>query len=67
MGKVTPESRFVLNQDGKFRAPLKGKDRMQGRLLYRAYDENNGKAREGVLKAIATAGTKLNQRATVRG
>ena len=67
MGKVTPESRFVLNQDGKFRAPLKGKDRMQGRLLYRAYDENNGKARQGVLKAIATAGTKLNQRATVRG
>jgi hypothetical protein len=67
MGKKTPESRFVLNQDGKFRAPLKGKDRMQGRLLYRAYDENNGKAREGVLKAIATASTKLNQRATVRG
>jgi hypothetical protein len=67
MGKVSPESRFVLNQDGKFRAPLKGKDRMQGRLLYRAYEENNGKAREGVLKAIATAGTKLNQRATVRG
>jgi len=67
MGKVTPESRFVLNQDGKFRAPLKGKDRMQGRLLYRAYDENNGKARQGVLKAIATAGIKLNQRATVRG
>jgi hypothetical protein len=67
MGKLSPESRFVLNQDGKFRAPLKGKNRMQGRLLYRAYEENNGKAREGVLKAIATAGTKLNQRATVRG
>ena len=67
MGKVTPESRFVLNQDGKFRAPLKGKDRMQGRLLYRAYDENNGKAREGVLKAVSIAATKLNQRATVKG
>jgi hypothetical protein len=40
---------------------------MQGRLLYSAYEENNGKAREGVLKAIATAGTKNNQRATVRG
>jgi hypothetical protein len=67
MGKVSPESRFVQNQDGKLRAPLKGKGRMQGRVLYRAYDENNGKAREGVLKAIATAGKKLNQRATVRG
>jgi hypothetical protein len=67
MGKLSPDSRFVMNQDGKFRAPLKGKDRMQGRLLYRAYDENNGKARNGVLKAIASAATKLNQRATVRG
>jgi hypothetical protein len=67
MGKLSPDSRFVLNQDGKLRAPLKGKNRMQGRVLYRAYDENNGKAREGVLKAIATAGKKLNQRATVRG
>jgi len=67
MGKKSPDSRFVLNQDGKFRAPLKGKDRMQGRLLYRAYDENNGKAREGVLKAISTATAKLNQRATVKG
>jgi len=67
MGKLSPDSRFVLNQDGKFRAPLRGKGRMQGRVLYRAYDENNGKAREGVLKAISTAATKLNQRATVRG
>jgi hypothetical protein len=67
MGKLSPDSRFVLNQDGKLRAPLKGKGRMQGRVLYRAYDENNGKAREGVLKAIATAGKKLNQRATVKG
>jgi hypothetical protein len=40
---------------------------MQGRVLYRAYDENNGKAREGVLKAISTASRKLNQRASVRG
>ena len=67
MGKLSPDSRFVMNQDGKFRAPLKGKDRMQGRLLYRAYDENNGKARNGVLQAISTAAAKLNQRATVRG
>jgi hypothetical protein len=67
MGKLKPDSTFVRNQDGKLRAPLKGKARMQGRVLYRAYDENNGKAREGVLKAISTAATKLNQRSTVRG
>jgi hypothetical protein len=67
MGKLSPDSKFVLNQDGKFRAPLRGKNRMQGRVLYRAYDENNGKARESVLKAITSAATKLNQRASVRG
>ena len=67
MGKLSPDSRFVLNQDGKFRAPLRGKDRMQGRVLYRAYDENNGKARQAVLKAISSAAVKLNQRATVKG
>jgi hypothetical protein len=67
MGKLSPNSRFVINQDRKFRAPLKGKDARQGRLLYRAYEENNGKARNGVLKAITTAATKLNQRASVRG
>ena len=67
MGKVSPQSQFVLNQDGKFRAPLKGKGRMQGRVLYRAYDENKGKAREGVLKAIQTSANKLNARASVKG
>ena len=67
MGKLSPDSRFVVNQDGKFRAPLKGKDRMQGRVLFRAYEENNGKARAAVLEAIKTAGEKLNARATVRG
>jgi hypothetical protein len=67
MGKVSPQSQFVINQDGKLRAPLKGKGRMQGRVLYRAYDENNGKAREGVLKAIQTSADKLNARASVKG
>jgi len=67
MGKLSPDSTFVTNQNEKFRAPLKGKNRMQGRVLYRAYEENNGKARNGVLKAIQTSADKLNQRATVRG
>jgi hypothetical protein len=65
MGKLSPDSKFVANQDGKYRNSLKGKGRMQGRLLYRAYDENNGKAREAVLKAITNAANKLNARAKV--
>jgi hypothetical protein len=67
MGRKTPDSRFVQNQDGKYRAPLKGKKQMEGRVLYRAYEENNGKARDAVLTAITGAAKKLNQRASVRG
>jgi hypothetical protein len=67
MGKLSPNSLLVVNQDAKFKANLKGKKGMQGRVLYRAYEENNGKARDAVLKAISDAAAKLNQRATVRG
>jgi hypothetical protein len=67
MGRKTPDSRFVVNQDNKYRAPLKGKREMEGRVLYRAYEENNGKARDAVVKAIQTSANKLNQRASVRG
>jgi hypothetical protein len=67
MGRKTPDSRLVVNQDNKFNSSMKGKRGMQGRVLYRAYEENNGKATVAVLKAITTAATKLNQRASVRG
>jgi hypothetical protein len=33
--------------------------------LFRAYEENHGKASEAVLKAIKTAGDKLNAKAKV--
>ena len=63
MGRKTPQSRFVQNQNGKYASQMKGDDKMQGRALFRAYDENNGKAREAVLKAIKDAADKLNARA----
>ena len=63
MGRKTPNSRFVQNQNGKYASQMKGDDKMQGRALFRAYDENNGKAREAVLKAIKDAADKLNARA----
>lgn len=65
MGRRTPQSRFVQNQMNKYNSPMKGKDKEQGRALFRAYEENNGKAREAVLKAIKTAGDKLNAKAKV--
>jgi hypothetical protein len=66
-GTKTPNSRFVQNLDGKFPSQIKGTGNRQGRGLYRAYEEDNGKALLAVLKAIENAKTKLNQRSTVRG
>ena len=65
MGRKTPQSRFVQNQTAKFGGQMKGKDKEQGRALFRAYEENNGKAREAVLRAIKDASDKLNARAKV--
>jgi hypothetical protein len=67
MGRKTPQSRFVQNQDNKYSSQMKGRDKMEGRALFRAYEENNGKAREAVLDAIQNAAKKLNERASVRG
>jgi hypothetical protein len=66
-GTKNPSSKFVQNQDGKFDSKIKGQGNRRGRGLYRAYEEDNGKALLAVLKAIENAKTKLNQRTTVRG
>jgi hypothetical protein len=65
MGRKTPQSRFVQNQMGKSGGQMKGDAKMEGRALFRAYEENNGKAREAVLKAIQGAADRLNARAKV--
>jgi hypothetical protein len=65
MGRKTPTSRFVQNQNNKYAGQMKGEQKMEGRALFRAYEENNGKARDAVLKAIQGAANKLNARAKV--
>jgi len=65
MGRKTPSSRFVQNQTGKYGSSMKGDAKMQGRALFRAYDENNGKARVAVLAAIKSAADQLNAKAKV--
>lgn len=67
MGRKTPNSRMVVNQNAKYGSSMKGDGKMEGRALFRAYDENNGKARDAVIKAIKSAANNLNRRATVRG
>lgn len=66
-GRKTPDSRFVQNLNSKYSAVMKGRDKMEGRALFRAYDEDEGKAQDGVLRAIDKIKMKLNQRASVRG
>ena len=65
MGRKSPSSRFVQNQNSKYGSSMKGDGKMEGRALFRAYEENNGKARDAVLKAIKSASDKLNARAKV--
>jgi hypothetical protein len=66
-GRKTPDSTFVKNLNNKYSSVVKGEGKMQGRALFRAYEEDEGKAQDGVLKAIEKIKSKLNQRATVRG
>jgi hypothetical protein len=66
-GRKTPSSRFAQNLNNKYSSVLKGDAKMQGRALFRAYEEDEGKAQDGVLRAIDKIKMKLNQRATVRG
>jgi hypothetical protein len=65
MGRKTPSSPFVQNQNNKYGSSMKGDGKMEGRALFRAYEENNGKARDAVLNAIKSAADKLNARAKV--
>lgn len=67
MGRKTPDSTFVKNQMDKYPASMKGKDKMSGRALFRAYEENNGLAQKAVLIAIEKASYKFNQATKTRG
>ena len=67
MGRKNPDSQFVKNQMAKSGGVMRGNNQMKGRALFRAYDENNGKARVAVLEAIQGAAKKLNARSTVKG
>lgn len=66
-GRKTSDSRFVQNLNNKYASSMKGTGKLEGRVLYRAYEEDQGKAQNGVLKAIEKAKTRLNQRASVVG
>lgn len=62
-GRKNPDSVFVRNMTTKFSAKMTGNGKMSGRALYRAYEEDQGKAQDGVVRAIEKA-AKLFKRST---
>lgn len=66
-GRKSPNSTFVRNLNNKYSSTMRGTGKMEGRVLFRAYEEDKGKAQDGVLRAIEKAKNMLNKRATVRG
>lgn len=64
-GRKNSSSRFVANLNNKYGSAMKGQAKMEGRVLYRAYEEDQGNAQDGVLRAIDKASTNLNKRARV--
>jgi hypothetical protein len=61
MGRKTPNSRFVQNQRSKYGSEFKGQGKEQGAVLFRAYDEDRGAARDGVLRAIEKASSDFKK------
>lgn len=54
-GRVTPNSVFVRNLQAKSPSQLRGQDKMRGRGIFRAWEEDQGKAQDGVIRAIERA------------
>lgn len=65
-GRKNPNSLFVRNLNSKFPSKMVGKDKMQGRAMFRAYEENEGKAQDGVIKAIEKAAAKFKASTQVK-
>lgn len=47
-------------------AMMKGKDKMRGRLIYKAWAENEGRALKDVIRAVEKTAVQFHKRATVR-
>ena len=58
-GRKNPNSTFVKNLNNKYPSKMVGSGKMAGRGIFRAYDENEGKAQDGVIRAIEKAAAKF--------
>ena len=66
-GRNNSSSVFVKNLDNKYQTPIKGnKPSMRGRVLYRAWQEDEGKTTTAVFKAIEKATATFNARSKLK-
>lgn len=65
-GRLNMNSTFVKNLDKKKPANIKGKGKMQGRALYRAWEEDQGKTTAAVFRAIEKAAAMFQARSRVK-
>jgi hypothetical protein len=54
------KSGVVGNFSPRLQGTLVGRDKMQGRAIFKAYDQDEGKAKLGVIKALEKAAAKFN-------
>lgn len=57
-GRKNPGGNFSPRLNGD----LKGRDKMQGRAIFRAWEEDQGRTQGAVIKAIESSATKFNNR-----
>ena len=54
-GRKRPNSLFVKNLEAKTNGIMRGQDKMRGRVIFRAWEEDNGVAQDAVMRAIMKA------------
>lgn len=65
-GRKTPNSVFVQNLNNKAYGALKGSGKERGKVIYRAWEEDQGKTQDAVLRAIEKAAQLFQARSKAR-
>lgn len=65
-GRKTPNSIFVQNLNNKAYGALKGSGKERGKVIYRAWEEDQGKTQDAVLRAIEKAAQLFQARSKAR-
>lgn len=61
------KSGITGNFTPRFQGTLAGRGKMQGRAMFKAYDQDEGKAKVGVIRALEKAAAKFNAKGNNNG